>query len=132
MLEEKVLEQRYLDLKDDKGTRMAYIREDHRRDIDKGYQDRGNIHAPRCDLYTKQKYEFIKRQFLVSVPHTKGGNIVWNFVKDNITKEKDGYETIGSQGFYDKLFEEEKGGGIHQGLYGYHYLKHLILLKVGD
>ena len=49
----------------------------------------------------------------MSVPHTKGGNIVWNFVKDNITKEKDGYETIGSQVFDDKLFEEEKGGGIH-------------------
>ena len=43
----------------------------------------------------------------MSVTNPKGGNIVWNSVKDNITEEKEDYEAIGLRGFDYKLFEEE-------------------------
>ena len=33
--------------------------------------------------------------FLVSIPHPKGGNIIWTCVKYNITKEKDQCKAIG-------------------------------------
>ena len=42
----------------------------------------------------------------MSVPHPKGGNIVWTSVKDNITEEKEQCEAIGLSGFDYKLFEE--------------------------
>ena len=47
------------------------------------------------------------REFLVSVTHPKGGNIVWNYVKDNNRLEKDKHEAIGLRWFDYKLFEEE-------------------------
>ena len=47
----------------------------------------------------------------MSVPHSKGGIIVWTCVKDNIIDEKEGYKDIGLRGFDYKLFEEEEGGG---------------------
>ena len=50
------------------------------------------------------------RYFLVSVPHPKGGAIVWTCVKDHIIDEKKKYKDIGLSGFYSKLFEEEEGG----------------------
>ena len=31
-----------------------------------------------------------------------------------------------------KLFEEEEGGGVREGLYGYPYLNHLIQFCTGD
>ena len=37
-------------------------------------------------------------------PHPKGGNIVWNFEKDNIIEEKDDYKAIELCGFYYILF----------------------------
>ena len=70
--------------------------------------------------------------FLVSIPHPKGGNIIWTCVKYNITKEKDQCKAIGLRGFDYKLFEGEEGGGVQEGLYGYPYLKHLIQLCPGD
>ena len=42
--------------------------------------------------------------FVVSVPHQKGGVIVWDCVKDDIICEKDKYEAIGLHGFGCKLF----------------------------
>ena len=42
------------------------------------------------------------------------------------------YEDIGLCGFDHKLFEEEKGGEIIEGLDGYPYFKHLIQLWPGD
>ena len=74
----------------------------------------------------------IKREFLVSVPHPKGGAIVWNCVKDHIIDEKEDYKNIGLSGFDYKLFVEEEGGGAREGLYGYTYLKHLIQLYPVD
>ena len=37
----------------------------------------------------KEKEYLIKREFLVEVPHLKGGNIVWTYVEVNTIKEKD-------------------------------------------
>ena len=47
----------------------------------------------------------------MDVLNSKGGNIIWICVKDNIIKEKEYYKAIGLIGFDNKLFEEEEGGG---------------------
>ena len=41
----------------------------------------------------------------MSVPHPKGGNIVWNYVKDNIIEEREESEAIGICVFDYKLVE---------------------------
>ena len=69
---------------------------------------------------------------MASVPHPEGGKSFWTCVKDNITEEKDQYKAIGLHGFGYKLFKEEEGGVIQEGLYRYIYLKHLIKLWPGD
>ena len=48
----------------------------------------------------------------MSVPHPKGGKIVWTCVKNNIVEEKEDYKTIELRGFYYKSFKEEEGGGV--------------------
>ena len=67
----------------------------------------------------------------MSVPHTKGGAIVWTCVKDHIIDEKENHKEIGLHGFDYKLFEEEEGGGNREGIDGYPYLKDLIQLWPG-
>ena len=47
----------------------------------------------------------------MSVPHPKGGNIVWTCVNNCIIDEKDQYKAIGLHEFDYKLFEEEEGRG---------------------
>ena len=44
------------------------------------------------------------------VPHPKGGEFVWDFVKDHIIEEKEQYKYIAPHGFDYTLFEEEEGG----------------------
>ena len=61
--------------------------------------DKRRIHALRWEVYVKEKEELINRDFLVSVPHPNGGNIVWTCVKDHIIYEKEQYEAIGLCGF---------------------------------
>ena len=51
--------------------------------------------------------------------------------KDNIIEEKKDYEAIGLCGFDYKLFEEEEGGGVQEGLYRYPYFMHIIKLWKG-
>ena len=46
----------------------------------------------------------------MSVPHPKGGRIVWTCVKDHIIDENEDYKDIVLSGFDYKLFEEEEGG----------------------
>ena len=72
------------------------------------------------------------RDFLVSVPHTKGGTIVWTCVKEHVIDEKEYYKEIGLRRFGCKLFEKEEGGGEQEGLDGYPYLNHIIQLWPGD
>ena len=42
----------------------------------------------------KREEGFDKDIFLVAVTHSKGGNIIWTCVKDNIIEEKEEYEAI--------------------------------------
>ena len=65
---------------------------------------------------------------MVSVPHPKGGVIVWTCVKDHIIDEKEEYKDIGLCGFDYTIFEEEEGVGTREGLDGYTYFKHIIQL----
>ena len=55
-------------------------------------------------MCVKDKEELIKRDFLVSVPHLKGGKIFWTCVKDHIIHEKEDYKDIGLSGFDYKSF----------------------------
>ena len=72
------------------------------------------------------------RDFLVSVPHPKGGTIVCTCVKDHVIDEKGDYKEIGLRGLDYKLFEGEEGGVKREVLDGSPYLKHLIQLWPGD
>ena len=101
------------------------------RDIAEENDNKKNIHALRWDVYVKDKKEISTREFLVSVPHPKGGAIVWTCVKDQVIDGKEDYKEIGICGFDYKLFEEEVGGRKQEGLDGYPYLKHIIQLWTG-
>ena len=84
---------------------MKDSRQDHWRDVAEDGQDKSKIHSLRWDVYKREKEELINREFLVSVPHPKGGNIVWNYVKDNIIEEREESEAIGICVFDYKLVE---------------------------
>ena len=73
----------------------------------------------------------IKRYHLVSVPHLKGGAIVWTCVKDHIIDEREDYKDIVPRGFDYKLFDEDKVGRTREGLDGCLYLNHIIQLWPG-
>ena len=100
-------EERDPDLNEKEDIRFDKIREDHWRYLAEENDDKKNIHALRWELYVKDKEELITRDFSVSVPHPKGGIIVWTCVKDHIIDEKEDYKEIGLCGFDYKLFEEE-------------------------
>ena len=85
---------------------MNAIMEYHWRDVDEEGDNMEKIYALRWEVYVKKKEDLIKREFLVSVPHPKGGAIVWTFVKDHIIDEKEYYKDIGLRGFDHKVFEE--------------------------
>ena len=127
-----MVEDRDLDLNEKKDIRFNDIREYHWRDIAEENDNKKKIHALRWNLYVKEKEELITREFLVSVPHPKGGTIVWTCVKDHVIDEKEDYKEIGLRGFDYSLFEEKEGGGKQEGLDGYPYLKHIIKLWPGD
>ena len=75
ILEEQVLEERNTDLNEEEYIRMEDSREEHWMDVDEDGEYKSNIHALRWDLYTREKEDLIKREFLVSVPHLKGGKL---------------------------------------------------------
>ena len=54
---------------------MEDIREEHCMYVDEDSDDKKKIHALRWDVHIKEKEELIKKYFLVSIPHPKGGNI---------------------------------------------------------
>ena len=112
ILEEKALEDRYLDLNEDENIIIEDSRVEHWRDVADDGENNSKIHYLRWDVYTRENNYLIKREFLVSVPHPKGGNIVWTCVKDNIIEENYQYKAIGLRGTDYKLFKEEEGGGI--------------------
>ena len=55
---------------------MYAIREGNWRDVSEEGVNKKNIHSLRWEVYIKEKEDFITREFLVSVPHPKGGAIV--------------------------------------------------------
>ena len=126
------MEERDPDLDEMDDIRFDEIWEYHCRYLAKESNNKKKIRALRWCVYVKEKEELIARSFSVSVPHPKGGKIVWTCVKDHVIEEKEDYKEIGLRGFDCSLFEGEKGGGEREGLYGFPYLKHLIKLWPGD
>ena len=113
-------------------TILDYINK-HRKDaVHKYHEDKGGGCALGWEVYMKNKEGLIKRYFLLVVPHSEGGDIVWTCVEDNINKVKDEYKPIRLRLFDYKLFGEEDGGWVRKGIYGYQYLNHLIELGPGD
>ena len=89
MLEEQVVEERYPDLNEKEDIILDEIRKKNWRDVAEEGDDKKKIYTLRWEMYVKEKEELIKREFLVSVPHPKGGAIVWTCVKDHIIDEKE-------------------------------------------
>ena len=122
------MEERDTDLNEMDDIRFDKIWGDHLRYLAEESNDNKKIHALRWCVYVKDKEELITRSFSVSVPHPKGGKIVWTFVKDHVLEDKGDYKDIGLRGFDYSLFEEKKGGGKREGLDGSPYLKYIIKL----
>ena len=101
-----------MDPNEEEDIRTEESREDHWRYVSEDDDDKKKIHALIWYFYTKENEELIKREFLVSVSHPKGGNIVWTCVKDHIIKEKDQYRTIGLRGYDYRIFKDEEGKGV--------------------
>ena len=83
-LEEQLVEERYPDLDEMDDIRFDDIRGDHWRDLAEESNDKKKIHALRRCVYVKDKEELITRSFSFSVPHPKGGKIVWTCVKNHV------------------------------------------------
>ena len=109
--EEQVVEERDPDLNEMDDIRFDEIQEDHWRYLVEESNNKKKIHALRWCVYVKEKEDRITRSFSVSVPHPKGGKIVWTCVKYHVIEEKEYYKEIGLRGFDYSLFEEKKGGG---------------------
>ena len=82
--EEQVVEERDPDLNKIEDIRFDKIWEDHWRDLAEESNDKNKIHALRWCVYVKNKEDLIKISFFVSVPHPKGGKIVWTCEKDHV------------------------------------------------
>ena len=115
MSEDPVAEERDPDLNEEEDIILDAISEDHWRDVSKKGDDKKNVHALRWGVYVKDNEQLIKRDFLVSVPHPKGGEgIVWTCVKDHIIDNKEDKKDIGLHGFDYTLFEQEEGVGTRE------------------
>ena len=73
---------------------MADSREEEWRGVADYGEDKSKIYSMIWHVYTKYKEQFIKRKFLLAVPHPKGGNIVWTCVQDHIIEGKEYYGSI--------------------------------------
>ena len=58
----------------------------HWSDVSEYGDDKNKIHSLRWDVQVKEKENFINREFLVSIPNLKGGNIVCTCVNDQIVE----------------------------------------------
>ena len=79
-----MVKERDPDLNKMEDIRFDEIREDPWRDLAEENDYKKKINALRWNVYVKEKEELITREFLVSVPHLKGGTIVWTCVKDHV------------------------------------------------
>ena len=80
------------DLNEEEDIRMENSREKHWRDVAEDGENKSKIHALKWYVYKREREEFTKREFSVSVTHMKGGNIVWTYVKDDIIEEKEDHK----------------------------------------
>ena len=66
---------------------MEDSRDEHCMDVAEDGEDNSNIRSLRWGVYTRDKEDFIKREFLVSVPHPKWG-ILYGLVSRMISSSK--------------------------------------------
>ena len=64
-----------LNLNEEEYIRMYAIMEDHWRDVAEEDENKNNIHTLRWEVYVRDKEDLIKKEFLVSVTHPKGGQL---------------------------------------------------------
>ena len=81
-----MLEERDPDLDEEDYIKIANIGKEHWRGVAEDNEDRSNINSLKWDVLKIYKEDLIKRYFLFSIQHKKGGNIVWTCVKDHIIK----------------------------------------------
>ena len=112
VLEEQVLEEIGPDLNEEEDIRMADSMEEHWSGVDDNGEYKSKFNSLRWYINTKEKEYLIKREFLVTFLHPKGGGTVWTCVKYNIIEEKEDYEAIGLCGIDYKLFEAEEDEGF--------------------
>ena len=62
----------------------------------------------------------------------KGGNTVWNCVEDNIIMEREEFKGIIPHEFHYKIFKEDEGRFLKEGMHVHPYLNNLIELWPGD
>ena len=84
-------------ISDDRGEHWNYFKEGEN-------EYRGKFHALRWQLYIKQKYYLVKRVFLVVVPYTKGVEMIFTCVKDDVVGKNYCQNAIVLHGFDFKLF----------------------------
>ena len=109
MFEEQVLKERYFELNEEEDIIMEDSREQHWGDVSEDGEDNSKINDLRWYFYARQKEELVNIYILVSVPHTKEGNIFGTCVKDDIIEKKYQCEAIGLRGFDYKLLGENQG-----------------------
>ena len=73
--EDQVVEERETELNEEEDIIVDAIREEHCRDVSEEGDNKKKMYAPRWEIHVKEKEWLIKRYFLVSVPHPKGGTI---------------------------------------------------------
>ena len=98
-------EEIYPYLNEEEDIRIDEIWNEHWRDVAEESENNKKVQTLRWEIYVKYKEDSIRRDFLVYVPHPKGGNIIWNCVNNHIINEKEQYKDIRLRGFDYKLFE---------------------------
>ena len=83
-ISKQLSEEIYTELDEEEDITMNEIKAETWRGVDEDGKDKNNIYALRWEVYKIEKDYLIKTVFLVFVPHPKGGDIFWTFVKDNI------------------------------------------------
>ena len=76
LLDEQMSEERDPDLNDEEDIIIDEIREEHWRDVSQEGKYKKKTHDLRWEIYVKEQEELIYRKNLVSVSHSKGGEII--------------------------------------------------------
>ena len=84
MSKDQGAEERDPELNEKEDIRLDEIRGEHWRGASEEGHNKKKIHALRWKVYVKEKEELIKREFLVSFTHPKGGAIFWKVLFNTI------------------------------------------------